>query len=84
MDTEDDKKEIKIGTLIGKDIKESLIKLLDKYKDVFTWSYQDMSGLDINVIVHKLLLKPECKLVKQKLWRMRPNMSLKIREKVKK
>ena len=84
MGTEDDKKEIKIGTLIGKDVRESLIKLLQEYKDVFAWSYQDMPGLNTNVVVHKLPLKPECKPVKQKLRRMRPDMSLKIREEVKK
>ena len=29
-------------------------------------------------------MKPECSPVKQKLWRMRPEMSLKIKEEVKK
>ena len=83
LGTKDDKKEIKIGTLIGKNVREDLIKLLHEYKDVFAWSYQDMPGLDTSVVVHKLPLKPECKPVKQKLRRMRPDMSLKIREEVK-
>ena len=62
----------------------SLIKLLHEYKDVFAWSYQNMLGLEINVVVHKLSLKLEYKLVKQKLRHIRPDMSLKIREEVKK
>ena len=44
MDTEDDKKKIKIGILIREDVQESLIKLFHEYKDVFAWSYQDMPG----------------------------------------
>ena len=50
----------------------------------FAWSYQDMPGLDIDIVQHKLPLKEECPLVKQKLRRMKPEMSLKIKEEVKK
>ena len=58
--------------------------MLHEYKDVFAWSYQDMPGLNTDVVVHKLPLKPECKPVQQKLRRMRPEMLLKIKEEVKK
>nr|XP_027190985.1 protein NYNRIN-like [Cicer arietinum] len=64
--------------------REKLVKLLIDYVDVFAWSYQDMPGLDTNIVEHKLPLKPECAPIKQKLRRMRPDMSLKIREEVKK
>ena len=60
------------------------MKLLHDYSDVFAWSYQDMPGLDTSTVEHKLPLKPECPSVKQKLRRMKPEMSLKIREEVKK
>ncbi|GAU25046.1 hypothetical protein TSUD_155200 [Trifolium subterraneum] len=43
-----------------------------------------MPGLDTDIVVHKLPLKPECPPVKQKLRRTRPDMALKIREEVKK
>ncbi|XP_050915312.1 uncharacterized protein LOC127130327 [Lathyrus oleraceus] len=43
-----------------------------------------MLGLDTSIVVHKLPLKPECPLVKQKLRRTRPGMSHKTREEVKK
>src|SRR4030066_2056291 len=64
--------------------KQKLIKLLIEYVDVFAWSYQDMPGLDTNIVENKLPLKPECAPIKQKLRRMRPDMSLKIQEEVKK
>ncbi|KAG8482600.1 hypothetical protein CXB51_023952 [Gossypium anomalum] len=38
-------KEVKIGTLITKDTRRGLIELLQEFKDIFTWSYQDMPRL---------------------------------------
>nr|KYP60136.1 Transposon Ty3-I Gag-Pol polyprotein [Cajanus cajan] len=64
--------------------RNKLIRLLHDYKDVFAWSYQDMPGLDTSIVEHKLPLKPECLPVKQKLRRMKPELSLKIREEIKK
>ena len=65
-------------------IKKELIDLLQNYNDVFAWSYQDMSGLDTDIVVHRLPLKEECMPVKQKLRRVEPEMLLKIKEEVKK
>jgi hypothetical protein len=80
LGTEEDKKEVKVGAALPPEVKESLVKLLQEYVDVFAWSYQDMPGLDTNIVEHKLPLKPECPPVKQKLRRTRPDMALKIQE----
>lgn len=82
MGTEENNKEVKVGATLEDKVKERLVKLLHEYADVFAWSYQDMPGLDTDIVVHKLPLKPECLLVKQKLRRTRPDMSLKIIEEV--
>ena len=60
LGTEEEKKEVKVGTTLGASIKERLIKLLQEYVDVFAWSYQDMPGLDTDIVVHKLPLQPDC------------------------
>ena len=78
----DEKKEVKIGTSMKKEVKEELCVLLKEFRDVFAWSYNDMPGLDTDIVQHKLPLKPECPLVRQKLRRMKPEMSLKIKEEV--
>jgi len=80
----DEKKEVKIGTSMKKEVKEELCALLKEFKDMFAWSYNDMPGLDTDIVQHKLPLKPECPPVKQKLRRMKPEMSLKIKEEVQK
>ena len=43
-----------------------------------------MPGLDTDIVVHRLPLRGECALVKQKLRRVKSKMLLKIKEKVKK
>ena len=65
-------------------MKTKLIELLKEYKDVFAWSYQDMPGLDTDIVVHHLPLKEERPPVKQKLRRTRPDMAMKIKEEVQK
>jgi len=84
LGTEEDKKEIKIGASLDASIKERVIELLREFADVFAWSYKDMPGLDPEVVEHRLPLKPECPLVKQKLRRSHPDMALKIKEEVRK
>ena len=58
--------------------------LLQNYQDIFAWSYQDMPGLNPDIVQHRLPLNLGCSPVKQKLWRMKPEMSLEIKEEVKK
>uniref|UniRef100_A0A2N9GVW2 Integrase catalytic domain-containing protein n=1 Tax=Fagus sylvatica TaxID=28930 RepID=A0A2N9GVW2_FAGSY len=60
-------REVKIGTRCAAEQKEALIALLREFHEIFAWSYQDMPGLDTDIVVHKIPLKPECKPVKQAL-----------------
>ena len=71
------------GSLPGKERKE-LIGLLEEYLDVFTWSYNDMPGLDPSIVVHRLPIKEEVKPKRQKLRLFEPDLLLKIKEEVKK
>jgi hypothetical protein len=74
------KKELKIVTLITSVQRAKMIALLQKYADIFTWSYDDMSGLDTNIVVHNIPLKEGCKPVKQKLRRAHLNIWIKTME----
>ena len=84
LGTKEERKEVKIGTTLSPAIRKELIDLLQDYNDVFAWSYQDMPGLDTDIVVHRLPLKEECAPVKQKLRRVKLEMLLKIKEEVKK
>ena len=75
---------MKIGITLSPATRKELIDLLQDYNDVFAWSYQDMPGLDTNIVVHRLPLREECAPIKQKLRRFKLEMLLKIKEEVKK
>ena len=64
LGTEKERREVKIGTTLSPATKKELIDLLQDYSDVFAWSYQDMSGLDTDIVVHRLPLREECRSVK--------------------
>lgn len=49
LSTETYPKEIKIGATLEESVKERLIKLLHEFKDIFSWSYRDMLGLDTDM-----------------------------------
>jgi hypothetical protein len=83
-DEGEEPREVKIRTRSTIEQKEALIALLREFHEIFAWSYQDMPGLDIDIVVHKIPLKPECKPVKQALRRMKPEVILKIKEEVEK
>ncbi|KAI5387117.1 hypothetical protein KIW84_073321 [Lathyrus oleraceus] len=82
LGSEDYVREVKIGLLLEESVKKGLIELLREYIDVFAWSYEDMPGLDTDIVQHFLPLKPECVPVKQKLRRTHPDMAVKIKEEV--
>ena len=77
------KREVKVGTGMTAPIREELTALLRDYQDIFAWSYLDMLGLSSDIVQHRLPLNPKCPPVKQKLRRMKPETSLKIKEEVK-
>ena len=48
-------------------MKQRLIQMLQDYVEIFAWSYEDMHGLDTDIVVHRLPTKEDCPPVKQKV-----------------
>ena len=78
----EDKKDVKVGANLEPSVKKRLIQLLHDYVEVFAWSYKDMPGLDADIMVHHLPTKEYCPPVKQKVRRMRSEMSERSRLKL--
>ena len=76
LGSQDHPKPIFISESLSLTEKEELIILVREYIDVFAWSYEDMPGLDPQVAMHRLNIKPDIKPVKQQQRRFRPNLSL--------
>uniref|UniRef100_A0A2N9FKE8 Integrase catalytic domain-containing protein n=1 Tax=Fagus sylvatica TaxID=28930 RepID=A0A2N9FKE8_FAGSY len=54
-------KKSRLGPAPPQNKRKVLIALLREFHEIFAWSYQDMPGLDTDIMVHKIPLKPECK-----------------------
>ena len=82
MGTDEDRKEIRVGANLEPSVKERLIQLLNEYVEIFAWSYEDMSGLDTDIVVHRLPMKEDCPPVKKRVHCIRPGMYDKIKYEV--
>ena len=82
LGTKEDKKEVKIGANLEDSVKNRLIQMFHEYIEIFAWSYEDMLGLDTDIVVHRLPMKEGFSPIKQKVRRMRPEMSEKIKVEV--
>ncbi|KAA0031705.1 uncharacterized protein E5676_scaffold409G00020 [Cucumis melo var. makuwa] len=67
---EDEIKEVNLGTIeepcpnfisasLSNEEESKYMSLLIEYKDIFAWSYKEISGLDPKVAVHHLTIKPK-------------------------
>ncbi|XP_070015676.1 uncharacterized protein [Nicotiana sylvestris] len=75
-------RETKISIFTDGKTRDALIQLLFEFKDVFTWSYDDMPRLSVDLVVHKLSTYPNCPPVQQKQRKFKTDISDKIKEEV--
>ena len=45
---------IGVGTLASQPVHQAFMTFLRENQDVFTWSHEDMPGIDPSIIVHRL------------------------------
>ncbi len=66
LGTDEEPRSVRTGTTLSPSERTAMIELLKDYKDVFAWLYEDMPGLDTDLVVHRLPLYEGAKPVKQK------------------
>ena len=77
-----DKQPTYISKLLCQDYKEKLVEMLKEFKDCFAWEYDEMPGLDREIVEHRLQLKPQIRLIKQALRRFAPEVLSRIKEEI--
>ena len=82
MGTNENPKYISISHDLTPEERKNFERILTKRKVVFVWSYEDIPGLDRDIAEHHIPTYPEARPVKQKLCRLRPEWTEKIREKI--
>ena len=60
----DQPREIRIGSSLSLDERSKFIDVLRSYLDVFSWSYEDMPGLDPTIVQHHLPILPHVRPIK--------------------
>ena len=55
----------RMGTLASPMIRQDLAGFLRMNQDVFAWSHEDMHGIDLSVIVHRLNVNPASSPIRQ-------------------
>ena len=84
LGTDDEPKILQVGNTLTTSKKDALVALLTEFKEVFAWSYEDMPEIDTDIVQHCIPIDPTMKPVKQKLRKMKPEWTLKIKEEVEK
>ena len=62
---------IKVGNTLTTSKKDGLVALLTELKEVFAWSYEDMPGIDTDIVQHCIPTDLTMKPVKQNLRRIK-------------
>ncbi|KAL0434843.1 UNVERIFIED_CONTAM: hypothetical protein Sradi_0192200 [Sesamum radiatum] len=63
---ENPSKIVKIGSLLDRQLEDTLVNFLKNCFDVFAWEVSEMRGISLEVMVHKLNINPEVRPVKQR------------------
>ena len=83
-DGEEGERLVKISRSFSEEERRKLIIFLREYEDVFAWSYQEMPGLSLNLVTHKLKVDPNVKPVKQPPRKYCMDVEEKIKVEIKK
>ncbi|XP_060210755.1 uncharacterized protein LOC132637725 [Lycium barbarum] len=82
LGTSEETRETKISIHAEQKTRDDIIQVLFEYKDVFAWSYDDMPGLSVDLVVHKLPTYPDFPPVQQKQRKFKKEVSDKIKEEI--
>lgn len=61
-------------------VKENMIALLRKYKNVFAWSYDDLKAYREDLFQHEIPLKPDVEPFRQRQQPVNPTLAPKMQE----
>lgn len=75
---------VHIGSRLKPELREQLIAFLKSNHDCFAWSHVDMTGIDPDIITHKLQVDPDFLPVRQKRRKFAPECNKVVNEEIQK
>jgi Mg2+ and Co2+ transporter CorA len=79
LGTEAKPQNVNLGLELTSEERFSFIRLLNKYKNVFAWNYEDLKTYDTSIIQHTIPMISDEKPVQQKLRKIHPNLESQIK-----
>ena len=70
---------VHVGQNCSTDESEAYKALFKEFRDIFAWSYEEMSGIDPSIVVHEIKNYPMAKPVRQKLRQVHPRKAAAIK-----
>jgi hypothetical protein len=70
---------INLGKNCSSEERQAFIKLFKEYKDIFSWTYDDLKTYDTNIIQHVIPMKLQTKPFQQKLRKMHPSLEPQVK-----
>jgi hypothetical protein len=77
-------KNVHIGASCSPDEIVTYTSLFKEFRDIFAWSYEEMSGIDPSIVVHEIKTYPGAKPVRQRLRPVHPRKAATIKLEVEK
>jgi hypothetical protein len=81
---QDNPQNINMGKGCFEQERYAFIKLFKEFKDVFSWTYNDLKTLDPNIIQHVIPMKPQAQPFQQKLIKMHPKLEPTVKKELNK
>jgi hypothetical protein len=75
---------VKLSKYLSPEIKSKYVELIRQYKDIFSWSYDELRTYDTTIMEHKIPLKQGVKPFRKKLMQINPMLLLVIEKEFKK
>jgi hypothetical protein len=67
LGTDNHPQNINLGTNFSPMEKQAFIKLFKEYKDIFSWTYDDLKTYETKIIQHIIPMKPQIKIFQHKV-----------------
>jgi hypothetical protein len=84
LGTSEQPKYVNLGTCCSDTEKHAFMELFKKYRDVFSWTYDDLKTYDTRIIQHVIPIKEGIKPFQQKLRKIHPTLEPLIQKELKK
>lgn len=83
-DKDEEPRPVFLSSRLTTELRDEILALVREFRDAFSWTYGEISGLDSRLVTHKLNIKNGTKPVKQAPRHFRPELEIKIKQKIQK